>query len=191
MSDDMERFQLSGSIRDVYFADEVDTKINELESMLCKVKMWLISQDPNATPANNMRLIGEINEVLQDMKHTPFSKIWNIIRKRRFVSSYDLANDASSNKWDKEIQYNWRLDLPDRRHYNSRLLVVFCGILPGSDNDRRQPGIRERTLLRRHKTEGTGFGQEPGKVCLIVSQQSLSETTMSRPEIAKHSATRT
>jgi hypothetical protein len=75
MSDDMERFQLSGSIRDVYFADEVDTKINELESMLCKVKMWLISQDPNATPANNMRLIREINEVLQDMKHTPFSKI--------------------------------------------------------------------------------------------------------------------
>ena len=75
MSDDMERFQLSGSIRDVYFADEVDTKINELESMLCKVKMWLISQDPNATLPNNMRLIREINEVLQDIKHTPFSKI--------------------------------------------------------------------------------------------------------------------
>ena len=75
MSDDMERFQLSGNIRDVYFADEVDTKINELESMLCKVKMWLISQDPNATLPNNMRLIGEINEILQDIKHTPFSKI--------------------------------------------------------------------------------------------------------------------
>ena len=74
MPNNMERFQLSGSTRDDYYADEVDAKINELEYMLRKVKMWLISPDPNATPPKNMRLIGEINEVLQDMKHTPKEK---------------------------------------------------------------------------------------------------------------------
>ena len=75
MPNNMERFQLSGSTRDDYFADEVDAKINELEYMLRKVKMWLISPDPNETPPKNMRLIGEISEVLQDMKHTPKEKV--------------------------------------------------------------------------------------------------------------------
>lgn len=75
MPNNMERFQLSGSTRDDYFADEVDAKINELEYMLRKAKMWLISPDSNATPPMNMRLIGEINEVLQDMKHTPKEKV--------------------------------------------------------------------------------------------------------------------
>ena len=74
MPNNMKRFQLSGSTRDDYFADEVDAKINELEYMLGKVKMWLISSDPNASPPKNMRLIGEINEVLQDMKYTPKEK---------------------------------------------------------------------------------------------------------------------
>lgn len=75
MRNNMEKFQSSGSIRDGYYADEVDAKINELEYMLRKVKMSLISPDPNATAQKKMRLIGEINEVLQDMKHTPKEKI--------------------------------------------------------------------------------------------------------------------
>lgn len=48
----------------------------------------------------------------------------------------------------------------------------------------RQLGIHERTLLRRLQAEGTSFRQELGKVRLTVSQQLLSETTMTLAEIA-------
>ena len=50
MSNDMERFQLPGSDREGYFADEVDAKVEALEAMLRKIRMGLVAPDHYATP---------------------------------------------------------------------------------------------------------------------------------------------
>lgn len=75
MSNDMERFQLPGSDREGYFADEVDAKVEALEAMLRKIRMRLVAPDHYATTPKNIKLIGEINAVLKDGKHATNVKV--------------------------------------------------------------------------------------------------------------------